>query len=192
MNLLAERLTHYIIKKNAVSEKDYEAYKYGMLTGMEILLFVAISSVIALYLKSFLEFAISIGVFCLLRSYVGGMHFKSYAVCLVCSCFVISLVLILAKYLMVGRPMLLLGTGVTLLLIEKLDPVVTQQSSDDKEEQRYFEKQRHKILLGIMGINIFFIILQPHFAAAIFYTMLAIWISMILGIAKNAWMGKNL
>lgn len=191
MNMLAKRLTHYIVKKNAISEKDYEAYEYGMLTGLEILLFVAISSVIAFYLRSFLEFTISLGVFCLLRSYVGGIHFKSYAVCLICSCFVISLVLILAKYLMVSKPILFLGTGVTLFLIEKLDPIVTQPNINDQDEQCYFKKQRRRIVLGIMGINIFFVVVQLQFATVIFYTMLVIGISMVLGIAKNAWIGKK-
>ena len=69
MNWLADKLTVYIINKKIISSECYEVYQYGMLTGLEMTLCMAICTIIAIHLKSFLEFTVLIAVFFSLRAY---------------------------------------------------------------------------------------------------------------------------
>lgn len=105
MEQLAEKLTRYIIKKKIIGKEGYEVYRYGMLTGLEMALCMAICTIIAIYLKSFLEYIILIAVFFSLRAYVGGIHLKHFAACLICSCSIITSLLIATRSFSISLPL---------------------------------------------------------------------------------------
>ncbi len=63
MEELADKLARYIVKMGVIGKEDYEIYRYGLLIGLEMTLCMAICSIIAIYLKSFLEFVVLIAAF---------------------------------------------------------------------------------------------------------------------------------
>lgn len=188
MDWLADKLTSYIINKKIISSESYEVYRYGMLTGLEMTLCMAICAIIAIHLKSFLEFTVLIAVFFSLRAYVGGIHLKHYPACLVCSCLVITVLLVASHSWNPDVRVAVIITFFSCILINWLAPTATKERVNDQEEKAFFNKQRKRILFGIAALDIVFIMLKLKvFWSLIMYTMLAVLFSMILEISKK-WM----
>lgn len=186
MEQLAEKLTRYIIKKEIISKEEYELYRYGMLTGLEMALCMAICTIIAIYLKSFLEYIVLIAVFFSLRAYVGGIHLKHFASCLICSCSVITSLLIAANLFSVYLLVALGVTVITMFVISRLAPLATKENANDREQIIFFAKQRRRILIAIAILDIVFAILGCKILwSLITYTMLMILFSIILKIVKT-------
>lgn len=188
MEWLADKLTDYILKKEIISKESYEIYRYGMLTALEMTLCMAICFIIAIHLKSFLEFVVLITVFFSLRAYVGGIHLKHYLACLLCSCLIITFLLVAAHTWYFNLRIAVIVTAVTFFLIDWLAPLATKERVNDHEEAVFFNRQRRRILFGIAALDIVFVLLKLRvFWSLILYTMLVVLISMILGISKNGW-----
>lgn len=188
MDWLADKLTNYIIKKDIISRESYEIYRYGMLTGLEMTLCMAICSIIAIHLKSFLEFVVLIAVFFSLRAYVGGIHLKHYLACLICSCLIITFLLIAAHTWNPDWWITVIVTAAAIFLIDWLAPAATKDRVNDHEEAVFFSKQRKRILFGIAMLDIIFILLGLKvFWSMMMYTMLVVLGSMIVGISKIRW-----
>ena len=188
MEWLAEKLTDYIIKKEIISKDSYEIYRYGMLTGLEMTLCMAICSIIAIHLKSFLEFVVLVAVFFSLRAYVGGIHLKHYLSCLLCSCLIITFLLVISRSCNLDLLITAITTAITFFLIDWLAPAATKERVDDNEEAAFFNRQRKRILFGIAVLDIIFVLLKLRvFWSLIMYTMLVVLVSMIIGIviSKN-------
>lgn len=186
MEWLADKLTNYIIHNKNVDKESFEVYRYGMLTGLEMTLCMAICAIIAILLKSFLEFIILIAVFFSLRAYVGGIHFKKYFACLICSCLIITFLLVAARCWNPDMGVNVFITLTSIVLINGLAPVTTKERVNDADEAAFFDKQRKRILLGIVILDIVFIIYKlDAFYSLIMYIMLAILISMVLEIIKK-------
>lgn len=188
MEWLADKLTDYIVKKDIISRESYEIYRYGMLTGLEMTLCMVICSIIAIHLKSFLEFVVLIAVFFSLRAYVGGIHLKHYLACLICSCLIITLLLVAAHTWNPDLRVTAIITSAAFFLIDWLAPAATKDRVNDHEEAVFFHKQRRRILFGIAVLDIVFILLGLKvFCSMMMYTMLVVLASMIIGISKTGW-----
>ncbi len=188
MEWLADNLTNYIIKKDIISSESFEIYRYGMLTGLEMTLCMVICSIIAIHLKSFLEFVILIAVFFSLRAYVGGIHLKHYLACLMCSCLIITLLLVASHTWIPELWVSVIVTSATFFLINLLAPAATKDRVNNYEETVFFNRQRKRILFGIAVLDIVFILLGLKvFWSMMMYTMLVVLISMIIGISKMEW-----
>lgn len=188
MEWLSDKLTDYIIKKEIISKDSYEIYRYGMLTGLEMTLCMVICSIIAIHLKSFLEFVVLVAVFFSLRAYVGGIHLKHYLSCLLCSCLIITFLLVIARSCNPDLLITAITTAITFFLIDWLAPAATKERVDDNEEAAFFNRQRKRILFGIAVLDIIFVLLKLRvFWSLIMYTMLVVLVSMIIGIviSKN-------
>lgn len=184
MDTLADKLTRYIIKKEIIDQENYGVYRYGMLTGLEMALCMAICTSIAIYLKSFFQFMVLIAVFFSLRAYVGGLHLKRFTACLACSCAVITLLLVAARSFIPDLHLALGVTVIMLLAISVLAPLATRDRTD--EEAAFFAKQRIRILIIITILDGVFVILGlKEFWSLIMYALMTILLSMVLGIVKK-------
>lgn len=192
MEWLADKLTIYIINKKVISRESYKIYCYGFLTGMEMILCVMICTIIAVYLKSFGEFLILITVFFSLRAYVGGIHLKHYFLCLICSCFVITFLLVASHLWVPNEYVAATVTSFTAFLIIKLAPLATRERIGDPEEAAFFNKQRKHIFFVIALLDLFFLIFDLDvFWSLIMYTMLVVLFSMLLGLYKSECLKGN-
>ncbi len=186
MDRLADKLTCYIISQNIISKDDYDVYKYGMQTGLEMILCMAICSIVTIYMKSFFEFLMVISIFFSMRAFVGGIHLKHFITCLTCSFIVINSILILPKFYIPYKSDSLIFTWICLLSIILLTPEAIKNSVKDQEEWIYLDKQRKRILIGIaiLGLVLWMFNLTK-LLSLIFYTTMAVCISMVLEIIKN-------
>ncbi|WP_426155786.1 accessory gene regulator ArgB-like protein [Lacrimispora sp. 38-1] len=186
MERLAKKAAYYLLFHGRIKKEDYHIYKYGIQTGIEMLLCLFISSIIAVYLKSFTEFCIFIAVFFSLRSYVGGLHFKRYTWCCICSCLVISSVLVLSRYI---NPAGYFSISITIGIvwtIYKLAPATAERQIQDEAEAVYFSHQRRKILSYIVVFDmIFWFFNFTRFMSLIMYIMIVILSSMLMELSRR-------
>lgn len=149
MEYLAEKLTQYIISKGTVSKEEYGVYKYGLQTGMEMILCMVISGMIAIHLKSFLEFLFLVIVFFPLRSYFGGIHMKHFLSCLVCSCTVITGILVFVRKFVFADGISFIFVILLLAGSYALSSFNMRKQKIDKNEYSFLKKQQKRISFGV-------------------------------------------
>lgn len=186
MEKIAAKLTDYIIEKNAVSREDYEIYKYGFLTGIEILLSIVTCFVLSMKLHMIYECAMFFLVFIALRSFVGGLHMNSFMACYWCSVITLFLTLMLIKYYPASNEASMVAIIAGSLLVWKMNPVENINRPVDEGEAKIFSLRIKKILATIcIGALFVYLLKWNEILNTIMYTLLVIFISMILGIIKN-------
>lgn len=123
MENIAKLLTGYLVKNKSIMQEDYEICKYGLLTGIEIFVCVIVCYAIAICLDMFRECTVLLLLFFSLRSFVGGLHMSSFNACFVCSCTVVSLILIMVKYCSLPKVISVFISACGIAIIFFLKPV---------------------------------------------------------------------
>lgn len=186
MEKIAEKLTSYIIKKEVISNEDYEIYKYGFLTGIEILLCIITCFILSMKLQMIYECVTFFLVFIALRSFVGGLHMNSFMACYWCSVFTLFLTLMLIKHHPVSNEASMAVIISESLLVWKMNPVENINRPVDEGEAKIFSLRIKKILAAICVSALFVYLLKwNEILNTTMYTLLVILISMILGMIKN-------
>lgn len=181
MENLAERLTQYLISKGSISKEDYGVYKYGLQTGMEMILCMAISSLIAIHLKSFMEFLFFVIIFFPLRAYFGGIHMKHFLSCLICSCMVIICVLMFIKRFVFTNWISLVLIILFLAGSYILTFFIMKKQSIDKDEFCFLRKQQKKIIIGVGIVALCFFIFHVYvFETLLMITIFVVFSSLVL------------
>lgn len=84
-----ERFANNIVAKmktaDLISEDEIEIYRYGVLVVLERSMSYALIFVLALILHCVLEIALFLSSFSILRKFSGGIHCRSYGLCLITS-----------------------------------------------------------------------------------------------------------
>lgn len=188
MEHLAEKLTHYIIAKGAIHKEDFEIYKYGLQTGMEMSLCMAISCLIAIHLNAFFEFLFFMIVFFPLRAYFGGIHMKHFLSCLICSCAVSTSVLILVKKYVFTNQVSFIITMIILFAMYKLESAVMMNKQDVDSDEISFLKRQQKRILIVGGILALVLLLFRLFTLemVLMYVTFVVFSSMILERIKKS------
>lgn len=181
MEYLAERLTQYLISKGTISKEDYGVYKYGLQTGMEMILCMVISSLIAIHLKSFMEFLFFVIVFFPLRAYFGGIHMKHFLSCLICSCTVITCVLMFIRKFVFSNWISLVLIILLLAGSYSITYFIMKKQSIDKDEYCFLRKQQKKTSIGVGVVALcFFIFHVPLFETLLMITIFVVFCSLVL------------
>lgn len=152
MRILADKLTQFIMVKGIIREEDYALYHYGLQTGMEVMLCVIISVIIASKLDILLQsFVVAVVLFAL-RAYICGIHMKKYISCLISSTVLITVGPFLVNNISLSKNISIAVSIVLMALLHKLSYVTIAYHSDEEEIQ-FFTKQRKQIL------NIVFVVI---------------------------------
>ncbi|MBQ9934979.1 MAG: accessory gene regulator B family protein [Lachnospiraceae bacterium] len=145
MRNLADKLTQFIMVKGIIHEEDYALYHYGLQTGMEVMLCVIISVVIAAKLGILMQsFVVAVVLFAL-RAYICGIHMKKYIACLISSTVLITVGPFLVNNISLSKNEIIAVSIVLMALLHKLSYVTIAYHSDEEEIQ-FFTKQRKRIL----------------------------------------------
>lgn len=186
MEKIAEKLTDYIIQKGVVSKDDYEIYRYGFLTGIEIVLYIITSFILSAKLQMICECVVFFFVFIALRSFVGGLHMDSFATCYGCSVITLFFTLMLIKHYSVSNESAIIAIISEILVVWRMNPVENINRPVDKEEAKIFSLRIKRILtiLGASALGLYWL-KRNKILNAVMYTLLVIFISMILGMLKN-------
>lgn len=194
MERIAERITNYIYHSGAIEKDDYELYKYGFQSGLEMSFCVAICFLIAAVINSLYEEVLFWVLFFGIRSYAGGIHMKKYSSCIICSCLVNTGILLLNKYFIIQKDMAFFLILLFFLFILTASFREFKRKETAVDEMKYYLKK----LRIKAGLLLFMSIFGEMFSwerslSLAAYTLAAIAISMVLsGILKNQKRGRVL
>ncbi len=155
MKKLADKLTQFIMVKGIIREEDYALYHYGLQTGMELMLCVIISVIIASRLGILLQSLVVAIILFSLRAYICGIHMKKYISCLISSTVLITVGPFLVNKLSLSKNIITVISILLIALLHKLSYETIAYHSDE-EEIPFFTKQRKRILniivITILGL----------------------------------------
>lgn len=134
-------LTQYLIEKQVIDEADREVYQYGLLRGVEMLGNMGICMLIAWWLDMVFEGLFFYIFFIPLRSYAGGLHLKNYISCFILSLFTFIAILMLAKWCVLPRYLLIAAFGGLVGALMYLYPVENVHRRVTETENQYFRKK---------------------------------------------------
>lgn len=140
--------------------------------------------IIALCMKWLLEYIVFVVVFSLTRSYIDGLHFEKYVVCLIFSSAVINITL----YYAVEHPLPILMAELAFILTFICIWIIMNRKKDDSPYKEYYESKIRNILILIFVMNLLFTMFRLHnYVTLITYTMLLLIFSILLGKIKVMW-----
>lgn len=98
MEKLSIRITNLLLGKQLIEKSMYSIYQYGMQMALEIGFSFITSAIICYIWGKVVEGLIFFLIFIPLRSYLGGLHLKSYKACYICSCITLVAILGLSNF----------------------------------------------------------------------------------------------
>lgn len=177
MELIAEKLTNYILRQKVINKEDYAIYKYGIQSGLEIVICIFICLVAAGKMKMIPECIVLTGIFFSQRAYVKGVHLKHFWSCFVMSCGIILLGLFLSQRIYINRYIMM----VIITFCQCIVNLLTTQcllKELDKKEAIFYQTQRKIIFLAIwIGALACTLMGNMTFLFIIFYAEVVIFIS---------------
>ncbi|MBD5454113.1 MAG: accessory gene regulator B family protein [Lachnospiraceae bacterium] len=186
MERLAEFLANYILKEEAISEKDYEIYKYGFQIGAEMFICMVVCYFLAIQMNMAGECTVFFFLFFSLRSFVGGLHMNSYKACFLCSCMVVFLTLCAVKYCPLSPRISLFISICEMVFLSLLKPVENESRPVDEAEKAVFSRRIKQVLVILFFVMLFFYLIPlSSYLVTVTYTLAVIIISMFLGKWKN-------
>ena len=97
MENLCRALSNYLLSHNYISKEQYNIYSYGIQMMFEHGLSILVSIIVIALFKMPLEGCLFFAIFIPLRSYLGGLHLKTYKSCFLLSLMTLLCILILVK-----------------------------------------------------------------------------------------------
>ena len=119
LSKVATKLTNRLLLSGVINAEEEEIYIYGFELLLSFLFSTAVILAIGIVVQAVLPTIAFLAVFIVLRSYTGGFHARTYAVCSLVTFSVYGVVMLLSHFLIVRYiDYLILGViGVALLII---------------------------------------------------------------------------
>lgn len=129
----------WLINNGAINEEDYELYEYAIYSLFFLWSPMIMAIIFGMILKITIKAIIFIIPFMLIRKYSGGYHAKNISVCLVSSCILMIMFLIILKYIKVSI-VLDVTTCFSALIIAIFSPVDSANRRLEDAEVKRFSK----------------------------------------------------
>ena len=183
---IVERLVVKLIEDGAIEEEDREIYEYGFHHGIITLVNIALTLLIGICMKMFVETILFMVAYIPLRTYAGGFHAKTQFRCFIYSNLIVVLILVFSKIL-ADYMLIVLGIGIVATgIIIFFAPVEDQNKPLDEIEVQVYGKKARKILLFdilLAGVLMFFSYELGTATIIVSISMLAIFL--VAGYIKN-------
>ncbi len=98
MKKISKEIALLLKEKKYFDESMIDVYVYGIQMLFEVMISLIASIIICLTLKMPVEGLIFFIIFIPLRSYLGGIHMKTFIGCFICSCLTLLIILLLVKF----------------------------------------------------------------------------------------------
>lgn len=179
-------LARYAYKKGSMPSATFETYVYAAQVALEMLLGILANIAIALFLNMKLEVVVFFFIFCILRSYAGGLHLDKFSHCFLFSFAVTTGTMLLVKYMNVPLTVsgIMMGGGLIAFWLTK--PVNDKNREVNEEEDAYFKRKLRQFLTIILIAYSATVLLSfSSYSFLIALTVDVVYILMILGKWKN-------
>lgn len=183
MDKLAEKLAYYIAKERVIREDELEVYKYEFQVVLELSTCIVICMILSVWTQAFIEGVLFWVLFFNIRSYLGGIHMKTYTKCLISSCIIFFLGILIAKYMDLNLDFLLMLDAVVLADLWRHSMHLDE---DNQRAKNYFIRKIQKKIVIISVAIIFLRSLNlSSYMGICTYTLLIVWVSLVIGEVKK-------
>jgi len=179
-------LARYAYKKDSLPSASFETYEYAAQVTLEMLVGILANIAIALCLNMKLEVVVFFFIFCVLRSYAGGLHLDKFRHCFLFSFAVTTGSMLLVKRLNVSLAVsgIMMGGGVIAFWLTK--PVNDRNREVNEEEDAYFKSKLRQFLVIItLAYFTTTLLALSRYSFLIALAVDVVYILMILGKWKN-------
>ena len=175
-------MAQHLYKGDGTDAFSYDTYRYTFLVLLESLAGLITGGFIAVLLDMKLEALLFLSVFFLLRSYAGGIHFKTFGKCYLGSMGIMTGVLCISKYfwipVFVSTVIMILSISVLLII----KPADLENRSVEAIENIYFRRKLLQILVEVVLLYIIFAVMgRQQYAVLIAITTMVVVILVLLG-----------
>ena len=185
MERFSRRIVAGIQKYQEVSMDQYQLYVFGIKMAMEIILTGVCGLMIALCYRMVIEYLIFLILFIPLRSYAGGLHFKAFLPCLICSAVVQSITLHCMREIQFHIGISCLVIWLVLVIIGIIGGLKGRRETDQRSEQ-YFKQKLKWILLSILSASVVLAMCGAQYCLSVMaITMITMFFSMLAGMVKK-------
>lgn len=145
MEEISIKATDVLLKKNYIEESMYSIYQYGIQMALEIGCSFITSVIICFMWGKVMEGILFFVVFIPLRTFLGGIHLKSYWGCYVCSCLTLIIMLGLSS-LEIEYPIswLILSISIVIVFLE------ARKESGGAEGKYFYDRVCVSIVMILM------------------------------------------
>lgn len=182
MEKISNRLINYMCDKNVINKDDYEIYRYGFQSALEVFIATATNLMVSKIIGCLKELICFLIIFIPIRAYAGGFHMKKYWHCFWCSTIVVNSFLLIIKQIRFARFTNLLLVIVFGTIVVAIGPVENYNRKLDENEKKVFTQKLDFIVLVYLVLSVFF-----YYSNMVFYlfmiqiTFLFVVVTMILG-----------
>lgn len=179
MKRIACYLTNYIYNKGVIKKEDYNIYIYGFQSVLELGFCMLICIIIAVIMNALCEGIILWSIFFCVRSYAGGIHLKKYRHCLLFSCMVFSILIMLNKWQTLNENVSLCLCCLYSLIIVIFTDIYANNCNE--EEQCYLQnKLKKRLAIILLASVVIYVCSNTVMLSMICYSLCAIAISVII------------
>ncbi len=190
--VLSERVTEWLLVKEAIQREDKEIYQYGIQQGMIALLNLGTTMVIGLVLGKLLESILFMAAYIPLRSYAGGYHAKTAVRCYFFSIVMMGAVLWVMRYVMYSGLVCGCLTASFGGVIWFLVPVEDRNKPLDDVEKVVYRKRARGIVLAESTLSLFAILCNgKRLGMCITLVLCVLALMLLLGKWKNVYVRKG-
>lgn len=188
MKKIAGRIISYMCNQNVINRNDYEIYRYGLQSALEVFGATVINMIISQIIGCLKELICFLLIFIPVRAYAGGFHMKKYGYCFLCSTIVVNSFLFVSKQIRFSKFADLLLILIFAIVIVVIGPVENKNRKLDDNEKIVFNQRLNYIMCVCAFLSMLF-----YYANFVFFlsmmqiTFLFVVISMILGKVINYW-----
>lgn len=173
LNKMAVKITDKLVLKKIVSDDMADIYIYGF----ELLISFFSSTIgvliIGIILGRFLQTLMFLATFILLRSFTGGYHANTYAVCSIVTFSLFGMVLLLAKFVFVPLYLYpILGLIGTVIMVWQV-PIEHPNKKLSDDQKRKYKVISLMLFLIFIAAGWLFCYFGSPLGAIVFYTLIA-------------------
>ena len=179
-------LARYAYEKDSLPSASFETYEYAAQVALEMLMGIIANIAIALCLNMKMEVVVFFFIFCVLRSYAGGLHLDKFSHCFLFSFAVTTGSMLLVKYMNVSLAVsgIMMGGGLIAFWLTK--PVNDKNREVNEEEDAYFKRKlRRSLSIITIAYAATALLAISRYSFLIALTVDAVYILMVLGMWKN-------
>lgn len=117
MEAFVQYILLFINEEKQLSKEEYEIYKYGLRSGTEIMLWILVSILTAVFIGYGKEALIFMVIFISTRSSVGGIHLKKYGSCFIMSYLIYIIILLMSDRVALNSKIMLAMMVIQIIII---------------------------------------------------------------------------
>ena len=188
LNKIAKRLTAKLLSNKIIAEDMSDIYIYGFELLFSFFFSTTIIVIIGVLLGRILQTLMFLLIFVLLRSFTGGYHANTYAVCTVVTFSIFGGVLLLSELVVLPLFLYTILAGLGLVIMLVFVPIEHPNKKITDEQKRKYKNMSIILFSTFVTVGALLCYADIQLNTVVFFTLIA---DLLLLFVKNRKKGEN-